>query len=95
VLDALVKVSPWRNIQTAIDSFNTSVDSAPNAQRYMTLDEMRDFLGGTPPEGFSRGGQVRGYAAGGMVSGANFHTEDFDPARIDSIVAELHAMNAG
>jgi hypothetical protein len=95
VLDALVKVSPWRNIQTAIDSFNTSVDSAPNAQRYMTLDEMRDFLGGTPPEGFSRGGQVRGYAEGGMVSGANFPTDDFDPDRIDSIVAELHAMNVG
>jgi hypothetical protein len=45
-------------------------------------------------EGFSRGGQVRGYAAGGMVSGANFPTDDFDPDRIDSIVAELHAMNA-
>jgi hypothetical protein len=95
VLRALGKVSPERNIQTAIDNFNTAVDSAPNAQRYMSLDEMRDFLGGTPPEGFSRGGQVHGYAAGGMVSGANFHTGDFDPARIGSIVDELHALNAG
>ena len=46
-------------------------------------------------EGFARGGQVRGYAEGGQVSGANFPTDDFDPARIDAIVGELHAMNAG
>jgi hypothetical protein len=92
VLRALGKVSPERNIQTAIDNFNTAVDSAPNAQRYMSLDEMRDFLGGPPPaEGLSRGGQVRGYAEGGMVSGANFPTDDFDPARIDAIVAGLQA----
>lgn len=45
-------------------------------------------------EGFSRGGQVRGYSEGGMVSDANFPTDDFDPDRIDAIVAELHAMNA-
>jgi hypothetical protein len=58
----------------------------------MSLDEMRDFLGGPPPaEGLSRGGQVRGYAEGGMVSGANFPTDDFDPARIDAIVAGLQA----
>jgi hypothetical protein len=94
VLRALGKVSPERNIQTAIDNFNTAVDSAPNAQRYMSLDEMRDFLGGPPPEGLSHGGQVRGYAEGGQVSGANFPTDDFDPARIDAIVGELHAMNA-
>jgi hypothetical protein len=35
-----------------------------------------------------------GYAEGGQVSGANFPTDDFDLDRIDSIVAELHAMNA-
>jgi hypothetical protein len=70
VLRALGKVSPERNIQTAIDNFNTAVDSAPNAQRYMSLDEMRDFLGGTPPEGLSHGGQVRGYQAGGAVKTA-------------------------
>jgi hypothetical protein len=86
VLRALGKVSPKRNIQQAIDNFNAAVDSAPNAQRYMSLDEMRDFLGGPSPEGF---------ASGGLVSGANFHTDDFDPARIGSIVDELHAMNAG
>ena len=37
---------------------------------------------------------VKGFAEGGAVSGANFPTGDFDPARIDSIVGELHAMNA-
>jgi hypothetical protein len=46
-------------------------------------------------EGFAQGGQVRGYAEGGQVSGANFPTGDFDPARIDTIVGELHALNAG
>lgn len=46
-------------------------------------------------EGFAQGGQVRGYADGGQVSGANFPTGDFDPARIDTIVGELHALNAG
>lgn len=38
--------------------------------------------------------QDEGFAEGGLVDGANFHTGDFDPARIDSIVGELHAMNA-
>jgi hypothetical protein len=94
LLRALGKVSPERNIDQAIDNFNTAIDSAPNAQRYMTLDELRDFLGGSAgPEGLAQGGQVRGYAEGGLV--ANSPTVDFDPARIDAIVGELHAMNAG
>ena len=138
VLRALGKASPERNIEQAIQNFNAAVDAAPNAQRYMSLDEMRDFLGGnTKPEGFALGGLVQkyaaggvvggglvgsniynsdakqdpasaykfadggfagsvpGYAAGGQVSGANFPTDDFDPARIDAIVGDLHAMNAG
>lgn len=96
LLRALGKVSSERNIDQAIENFNTAIDSAPNAQRYMTLDELRDFLGGSAgPEGFAQGGQVRGYAEGGQVSGANFPTGDFDPARIDTIVGELHALNAG
>ena len=79
-----------------MDLFNAAVDANPNANRYMTLDELRDFLGGSAgPEGFAQGGQVRGYAEGGQVSGANFPTGDFDPARIDTIVGELHALNAG
>jgi hypothetical protein len=32
-----------------------------------------------------------GFAKGGMVGGANFPTDDFDPARIDAIVASLNA----
>jgi hypothetical protein len=138
VLRALGKASPERNIEQAIQNFNAAVDAAPNAQRYMSLDEMRDFLGnGTKPEGFALGGLVQkyaaggivgdslvgsniynsdakqdpasaykfadggfagsvpGYATGGQVSGANFPTDDFDPARIDAIVGDLHAMNAG
>jgi hypothetical protein len=39
-----------------------------------------------------------GFADGGLVDsaagGANSPTDNFDPDRIDSIVAELHAMNA-
>jgi hypothetical protein len=84
-----------RDMKIGMDKFNAAADATPDAQRFMTKDELRNFLGETPPEGFSRGGQVRGYAAGGMVSGANFPTDDFDPDRIDSIVAELHAMNVG
>lgn len=52
--------------------------------------------------GYKAGGVVRSledlhqrYAEGGQVSGANFPTDDFDPARIDAIVGELHALNAG
>lgn len=46
---------------------------------------------------YFRGGRVRQYAAGGLVNrgGANFPTEDFDQDRINAIVDELHAMNAG
>jgi hypothetical protein len=44
---------------------------------------------------FMNPGRTVNYAAGGLVSGANFPTDDFDPARIDSIVDQLHAMNAG
>jgi len=45
---------------------------------------------------FADGGQagdVRAYADGGLV--ANSHTVDFDPARIDAIVGDLNALNAG
>jgi hypothetical protein len=38
------------------------------------------------------GDEAPGFATGGLV--ANFPTDDFDPARIDAIVDELHAMNA-
>lgn len=41
------------------------------------------------------GGDVERFAEGGVVTGANFPTGDFDAARIDSIVDDLHALNAG
>ena len=50
---------------------------------------------GRPWVNKAKGGEVSGYAEGGQVSGANFPTGDFDPARIDTIVGELHALNAG
>lgn len=84
-----------RDMAIGMDKFNAAVEAAPDAQRFMTKDELLKFLGETPPEAKARGGQVRGYAEGGQVSGANFPTDDFDPARIDAIVGELHAMNAG
>jgi hypothetical protein len=90
-----------------MDKFNAALDAAPDVQRFMTKDELLKFLGETPPEGFSRGGAVRGYQAGGAartlpelhqryaeggaVTGANFPTDDYDPARIDAIVAGLQA----
>jgi hypothetical protein len=71
VLRALVKVSPERDLDKGIDNFNQAVQARPDGPQYMTLDEMRDFLGGPPPaEGFSRGGQVQGYQAGGVVKAA-------------------------
>ena len=70
-------------------------------------DMKNQNIGELPPEGFSRGGAVRGYQAGGAVrtlpelharyaegsavTGANSPTDDFDPARIDAIVASLNA----
>lgn len=138
LLRGLNKASDEKSIQKAMDSFNSAVDANPNANRYMTLDELRDFLGGgAKPEGFALGGlvqkyagggvvgsnlggsniynsdamqdpasayrfadggqagDVRAYAEGGAVSGANFPTDNFDPARIDAIVGDLHALNAG
>lgn len=84
-----------QHMGVGMDKFNAAVEAAPDAQRFMTKDELLKFLGETPPEAKARGGQVRGYAEGGQVSGANFPTGDFDPARIDTIVGELHALNAG
>lgn len=79
--------------------------------RRLKYDPMGKIIGGEDGSGFSNGGAVRGYKAGGVVrsledlhqryadggavSGANFPTDDFDPARIDAIVGELHALNAG
>jgi hypothetical protein len=58
------------HIGIGMDKFKAAADAAPDAQRFMTKDELLNFLGETPPEGFSRGGQVRGYQAGGIVKRA-------------------------
>lgn len=84
-----------QHMGVGIDKFNAAIEAAPDARRFMTKDELLKFLGETPPEAKAQGGQVSGYAEGGQVSGANFPTGDFDPARIDTIVGELHALNAG
>jgi hypothetical protein len=73
VFRAFDNVSPERDIQQSIDNFNAAVNSSPNAQRFMSIDEMRDFLGGAAkPEGFSEGGYV-----------------DYDPARIDQVINRI------
>jgi hypothetical protein len=84
----------WVNLQDAAKQYFP--DSPTKQNNFITgaMGEPQFIKLISQDEGFSRGGQVRGYAAGGMVSGANFPTDDFDPDRIDSIVAELHAMNA-
>jgi hypothetical protein len=42
--------------------------------------------------GLNPAARGEGFAAGGLV--ANSPTGDFDPARIDAIVGDLHALNA-
>jgi hypothetical protein len=85
----------WVNLQDAAKQYFP--DSPTKQNNFITgaMGEPQSIKLISQDEGFARGGQVRGYAEGGMVSGANFHTGDFDPARIGSIVDELHALNAG
>jgi hypothetical protein len=59
-----------RNMSIGMEKFNAAADATPDAQRFMTKDELLKFLGETPPEGFARGGAVRGYQAGGIVKAA-------------------------
>jgi hypothetical protein len=59
-----------RNMGIGMDKYNAAAEATPDAQRFMTKDELLNFLGETPPEGFARGGQVRGYQAGGIVKRA-------------------------
>lgn len=87
LLRALRGVSPERDIDTAIQRFNAAVESNPSAQRYMSTEELRNFLddellrnlgpGAPPPEGF---------ATGGLVS-----STDYDPSAVDAIVEQLRA----
>lgn len=66
VLRALGKVSPERNIQRAIDNFNATVDANPNAPRFMTQEQLREFINPVEPPDTD----VPGYAGGGLVKGA-------------------------
>lgn len=82
-----------------IDEFKPEQLDAIGRGEYVTMDEIKKLREGkswkpidTDPD---LDIDVSGFAEGGLVGGANFPTYDFDPARIDSIVGELHAMNAG
>jgi hypothetical protein len=83
--------------QEFIDAFNHAVSAEPNASRFMTQRQLREFIGPVEPlEGYARGGLVDydpdeiarlaasvvpGYAAGGLV--------DYDPTEIDTIASKL------
>jgi hypothetical protein len=85
LLRALRDVSPERDIDKAIQRFNAAVESNPSAQRYMSTEELRNFLddellrnlGPDAPKGF---------ATGGIVS-----STDYDPSAVDAIVEQLRA----
>lgn len=67
----------------------TGEDGGPGSEWFMNV------MRGDPSWWEESKGAFEGFASGGLVDGANFHTGDFDPARIGSIVDELHALNAG
>ena len=132
-----VRSGNWSNVGDLKNTGLIDLDQAgvPNqmrgGQRFVTQDEY-EALVRKNAEGFSLGGLVQKYAAGGLVMNqaniygsdakqdpasaykfadggqagsppayaegglvANSPTVDFDPARIDAIVGELHALNAG
>lgn len=67
-----------QHMGVGMDKFNAAVEAAPDAQRFMTKDELLKFLGETPPEAKARGGQVRGYAEGGQVSAGEAEASPID-----------------
>ena len=75
------------------DRLKQAAQEAYGSSRFLTNQEMDALMQSQRDAGFSRGGAVQGYAAGGLVAGANFPTGDFDPARIDAMVSDLYAMN--
>ena len=84
-----------------IDAFNHAVQVEPNANRFMTLRQLREFIGPVEP--------LEGYAGGGLVKGAVEYDPDeiaqiaesttqgfaagglvnYDPNEIDTIVSKL------
>jgi hypothetical protein len=94
-LNSIANLNP-ENIRSRFAAFDPFRKTAATAALYgvavpdllASEEEPRARIGLRPD---ARG---EGFAAGGMVSAPDF-ADDFDPARIGSIVAELHALNAG
>jgi hypothetical protein len=78
-----------RNMGVGMDKFNAAAEAMPDAQRFMTKDELLKFLGETPPEAKAHGGSVRGYATGGAVETAASGAGEYNPAKIQSLVDSL------
>jgi hypothetical protein len=96
VFRALGKVSPERNIDQAIQNFNAAVETAPNAPRYMNIDEMRNFLGGAAkPEGMAQGGLVSNHfdpiKIKQIIAGLD---DEYDPENIQQIIAQRESAYA-
>jgi hypothetical protein len=83
----------WVNLQDAAKQYFP--DSPTKQNNFITgaMGEPQSIKLISKEEGFAGGGAIQGYAAGGLVAGANFPTGDFDPARIDAMVSDLYAMN--
>jgi hypothetical protein len=78
-----------RNMGVGMDKFNAAAEAMPDAQRFMTKDELLKFLGETPPEAKAHGGAVDGYATGGAVETAASGVGEYNPAKIQSLVDSL------
>jgi hypothetical protein len=97
----------WVNLQDAAKQYFPDSPAKQNNFITGAMADPQSIKPISKEEGFSRGGAVRGYqsggaartlpelhqryAEGGAVTGANFPTDSFDPARIDAIVASLNA----
>ena len=96
VLRALGKVSLERNIEQAIQNFNAAVKTAPDAQRYMNINELRDFLGDVAkPEGMAKGGFVSNHfdpiKIKQIIAGLD---DEYDPENIQQIIAQRESAYA-
>jgi len=84
--DPVMLTQYLRRITNASDAeaqtiFNAAVDANPNAPRFMTTIQLRDFIEGSmKPEGFAQGGSVN-FAAGGYA--------EYDDDLIRQMAAEL------
>ena len=81
MLRMLQKVSPERNIEKAVDTFNGYIEANPQSSRYITSDEIGKLFN-PPPEGFAEGGMV-----GDPIAA-------YDPLQIDSVMNSIDAPRA-